>query len=116
MLSVVIPAYNEELMIQKTSSTISGILSESNIPHELIFVDDGSKDDTWKNIQSAFEMNPAVRGVHFSRNFGKEAAIIAGLNYAKGDCCCVIDCDLQLPPEKIVEMYRLWNGGGVRGC
>lgn len=55
--------------------------------------------------------HPQVRGVCFSRNFGKEAAIFAGLAQAKGDCAVVLDCDLQHPPEKIVEMYRLWQQG-----
>ena len=111
MLSVVIPAYNEEAMIAKTASTIENILSDAQIPCELVFVDDGSKDATWAQIQRAAENSGAVRGVHFSRNFGKEAAIIAGLTEAAGDCCVVIDCDLQHPPEKIVEMYRLWEEG-----
>lgn len=111
MLSVVIPSYNEEAMIPKTASVISGILDENQIEHELIFVDDGSRDETWKRIRTAAGENPTVRGVHFSRNFGKEAAISAGLAHAEGDCCVVIDCDLQHPPIKIVEMYRLWEQG-----
>lgn len=111
MLSVVIPAYNEEAMVQKAGSVIGGILSDNNIPHELIFVDDGSGDSTWEKILSLAETQPQVRGVHFSRNFGKEAAIMAGLAEAQGDCTVVIDCDLQHPPEKIVEMYALWQEG-----
>lgn len=111
MLSVVIPAYNEEAMIEKASACIRGVLAQENIPAELIFVDDGSKDATWARIMAAAEANAQVRGVHFSRNFGKEAAIMAGLAQAAGDCCVVIDCDLQHPPEKIVEMYRLWEQG-----
>lgn len=111
MLSVIVPAYNEEAMLEKTAAVIAGILSEAEIPCELLFVDDGSKDQTWMKIQLASEKYPQVRGVHFSRNFGKEAAIMAGLTEAKGDCCVVIDCDLQHPPEKIVEMYRLWEQG-----
>lgn len=111
MLSVIIPAYNEEAMIEKTASVIGGILEDADIPCELLFVDDGSKDKTWKKIRQAAEDSPVVRGVHFSRNFGKESAILAGLTEAKGDCCVVIDCDLQHPPEKIVEMYRLWEEG-----
>lgn len=86
-------------------------MSEENFPHELIFIDDGSKDNTWATIRQISEKQPAVRGVHFSRNFGKEAAIMAGLTAAHGDCCVVIDCDLQHPPEKIIEMYRLWEVG-----
>ena len=111
MISVIIPAYNEEAMIEKTASVISNILADADIACELIFVDDGSKDRTWKNITEVSSINSAVRGIHFSRNFGKEAAIIAGLTEADGDCCVVIDCDLQHPPEKIVEMYCLWEQG-----
>lgn len=111
MLSVVIPSYNEELMITRTAQTISGILQDASIDHELIFVDDGSKDNTWAKIVMAAETVPGVRGLHFSRNFGKEAAILAGLTEAKGECSCVIDCDLQMPPETMVEMYRLWEQG-----
>lgn len=111
MLSVVIPAYNEEAMIEKAANVIGGILSDADIPCELIFIDDGSKDKTWQIINAVSETNPLVRGVHFSRNFGKEAAIMAGLAQSKGDCCAVIDCDLQHPPEKIIEMYRLWEQG-----
>lgn len=111
-LSVIIPAYNEEAMIERTASTIATILSEANIDHELLFVDDGSKDSTWQKIESVSLNSTNIRGVHFSRNFGKESAIYAGLSYADGDCCVVIDCDLQHPPEKIVEMYRLWADEG----
>lgn len=111
MLSVIIPAYNEDAMISKAASVISGILKKAEIPCELLFVDDGSKDATWSIITAVASENPVVRGVHFSRNFGKEAAIMAGLAEAKGECCVVIDCDLQHPPEKIVEMYRLWEQG-----
>lgn len=111
MLSVILPSYNEEKMIFTAADTISGILSRENIDFELLFVDDGSKDATWENITKAAQMNSHVVGIHFSRNFGKEAAMFAGLEQAKGDCCVVIDCDLQHPPEKIVEMYRLWEQG-----
>lgn len=111
MLSVIIPAYNEEAMIEKTATVIGGILSNENIPYELIFVDDGSKDRTWLKIEEVSSNTSFVRGIHFSRNFGKEGAIIAGLTESKGDCCVVIDCDLQHPPRKIIEMYRLWEQG-----
>ena len=111
MVSVVIPAYNEEGMIAKTAATISAILTDAAIDYELIFVNDGSRDSTWDRIRKAAGENPAVRGVCFSRNFGKEAAMFAGMYYAKGACCVVIDCGLQHPPEKIGEMYRLWEQG-----
>ena len=87
------------------------MLRGASIAYELVFVDDGSRDATWQAIAAARTADQCVRGVRFSRNFGKEAAIFAGLSHAKGDCVAVIDCDLQHPPEKLVEMYRLWQGG-----
>lgn len=111
MLSVVIPSYNEQEMVPVAAKEIGRILTRAEIPFELIFVDDGSKDATWAKIQEAGQEYLTVRGVHFSRNFGKEAAIFAGLAQSKGDCVAVIDCDLQHPPEKLVEMYRLWEQG-----
>lgn len=111
MLSVVIPSYNEQEMVPKAAKEIGRILAGEKIPFELIFVDDGSKDATWQCIRQVESEYPCVRGVRFSRNFGKEAAIFAGLAESKGDCVAVIDCDLQHPPEKLVEMYRLWEQG-----
>ena len=111
MISVILPSYNEEKMIFVAADTICGIMEGENIDCELLFVDDGSRDKTWAEICAAAEKHPQVVGLHFSRNFGKEAAMFAGLEKARGDCCVVIDCDLQHPPEKIVEMYRLWEQG-----
>lgn len=111
MLSVILPSYNEAQMIEKAAAVIGLTLSDASIPYEIIFVDDGSSDDTWKAIASVCKHNERVRGVHFSRNFGKEAAIMAGLTESIGDCCVVMDCDLQHPPEKILEMYWLWQQG-----
>ena len=70
-----------------------------------------SKDQTWEMIEKAAEKNSHVTGIRFSRNFGKESAIFAGLANAEGDCIAVMDCDLQHPPETLVEMYRLWEQG-----
>ena len=111
LLSVVLPAYNEEESVPLAARTIGGLLAEADIPYELLFVNDGSRDHTWLAIQKAAEQDPRVRGIRFSRNFGKEAAIFAGLAQARGACCVVLDCDLQHPPEKILEMYRLWQDG-----
>lgn len=111
MLSIIVPSYNEEEMIPITEQTISALMEQENIPYELMFVDDGSRDKTWDCICKAAEKNPNVVGLNFSRNFGKEAAMFAGLEKAAGDCCVIIDCDLQHPPEKIIEMYRLWEQG-----
>lgn len=111
MLSVVIPAYNEEAMLLKTARTLGGLLRAEQIRYELIFVDDGSKDRTWELIREAHAKDAAVHGVHFSRNFGKEAAIFAGLSAASGECAAVMDCDLQHPPQTLVTMYRFWEQG-----
>ena len=110
-LSVVLPAYNEEESVPLAADVIGDLLTQAGIDHELIFVNDGSRDHTWRAIQEATARRPQVRGIRFSRNFGKEAAIFAGLAQARGDCCVVLDCDLQHPPEKILEMYRLWQQG-----
>lgn len=111
LLTVILPAYNEEDNIHPAAETISGLLEREHIPFELLFVNDGSRDGTWTAIQRESALNGAVRGLRFSRNFGKESAIFAGLANARGGCAVVIDCDLQHPPEKIVEMYRLWEQG-----
>ena len=111
MLSVIIPAYNEEKCINTAYNTINSLLAENNIESEFIFIDDGSQDQTYKVITTLSLAKENITGLHFSRNFGKESAISAGLATAKGDCAVVIDCDLQHPPKKIIEMYRLWEQG-----
>ena len=87
MLSVIIPAYNEQAGLAVTFKTLEQTLSPLDMPVELVFVDDGSVDKTWEIIQQLRPVNNEnrVRGIHFSRNFGKEAAIFAGLEAAKGD-------------------------------
>ena len=91
LLSVVLPAYNEEMMIDKASECLTELLGSEHIDFELVFVDDGSRDQTWIKIEEQSRKNSAVRGVKFSRNFGKEAAIFAGLAEAGGDCVVVMD-------------------------
>ena len=111
LLSVILPSHNEEDNIFPAAERISRILSGAHIQHEIIFVNDGSTDRTWEKISEAAKIYPQIRGVRFSRCFGKEAAIYAGLRGAKGDCCAVMDCDLQHPPEKLIEMWNLWCEG-----
>ena len=126
MLSVILPSYNEEKMVPIAANTIAGILEREKIDFELIFVDDGSQDKTWEQILKISYTPPPpttqpytqphipsihVTGIRLSRNFGKEAAMFAGLDQARGECCAILDCDLQHPPEKLVEMYRLWEDG-----
>lgn len=110
-LSIIIPSYNEQDNIQRTFQTLNEILTHSHIPYEIIFVDDGSKDLTFTRIQELSLHSRQVKGISFSRNFGKEAAIFAGLENADGACCLIMDCDLQHPPRLIPEMYRLWQEG-----
>lgn len=110
-LSIIIPSYNEQDNIHRTFHTICEILSSSHIPFEIIFVDDGSKDLTYTRIQELSSQHKEAKGVSFSRNFGKEAAIFAGLEISEGACCLIMDCDLQHPASLIPEMYRLWKEG-----
>lgn len=111
MLSVILPSFNEEENVSNTCSVIGGLLEENKIEYELIFVDDGSRDNTWKIICEESKKSESVRGIRFSRNFGKEGAILAGLEASKGDCAIVMDCDLQHPPKAMLEMYEKWKNG-----
>ena len=114
LLSVIVPSYNEEACIEIAYDRIHQLLKNENIEHRIIFIDDGSSDQTYAKIKLLSQKSDCVSGVHFSRNFGKESAIYAGLNYAyqiASACAVVIDCDLQHPPEKIIQMYRLWQNG-----
>ncbi len=111
LLSIVLPAYNEEQNIGNTASVLSALLAENAIEYELIFISDGSRDGTYEEIVKAARENPRVKGAEFSRNFGKEAGIFAGLELTGGDAVIVMDCDLQHPPSLIPEMWRLWQEG-----
>ncbi|MCR5717065.1 MAG: glycosyltransferase family 2 protein [Lachnospiraceae bacterium] len=110
-LSIVLPSYNEQQNIARTHQTLQDILTQAGIEYELIFISDGSKDGTYEEIKRIAARDPNVKGAEFSRNFGKEAAIFAGLNLALGDAVIVMDCDLQHPPKMIPEMWKLWQEG-----
>ncbi|MEI6132460.1 MAG: glycosyltransferase family 2 protein [Bacillota bacterium] len=112
MLSVVIPIYNEEKSIIENIKIINGILDFARIPHEFVLVDDGSKDNTWQEIVTLVNEFDFIRAIKLSRNFGKENALCAGLDAVQGDCCVVMDSDLQHPPESIIDMYTLWKDKG----
>ncbi len=111
LLSIIVPSYNEEANICNTAGRLTQVLTEADIPYEIVFVSDGSRDRTFESVQELAAQDSRICGIEFSRNFGKEAAIFAGLARAKGSCCVVMDCDLQHPPEVIPEMYRLWQQG-----
>ncbi len=111
LLSIVLPAYNEEQNIANTAKVLADLLTENEIEYELVFISDGSRDATFSEIRKASEGNPCVKGAEFSRNFGKEAGIFAGLELAAGDAVIVMDCDLQHPPQVIPQMWKLWQEG-----
>ncbi len=111
LISLVIPSFNEEENIDNTVKTLKAILDPEDFDYELVFVNDGSSDKTFDKILEASEQDERVKGISFSRNFGKEAAIFAGLSAAVGDACVVIDCDLQHPPTLIHEMVMKWREG-----
>lgn len=111
LISIILPSYNEEDNISRAVERLSAVLDPEDTEWELVFVNDGSRDLTWEKIAEEARNNPHITGISFSRNFGKESAIMAGLACAKGDCCVVMDCDLQHPPETVVEMLHLWQQG-----
>lgn len=111
LLSIILPSFNEEQNIENTANVLGELLEKEQIDYELIFVSDGSTDKTYAEILKAAEKNPKVKGAEFSRNFGKEASIFAGLQLACGDACIVMDCDLQHPPQVIPQMWNLWQQG-----
>ena len=109
MLSVIVPVHDESEQIAQNLSLIQAETSKTGLPMELIVIDDGSTDKTWEALEHVAEKMPELKALRFSRNFGKEAAICAGLIYSSGRACIVIDSDLQHPPELIPEMVRLWR-------
>lgn len=113
LLSVIIPFYNEEEQVDITVTTTKGILDTiQNLDYELLLVDDGSSDQTWLRLEEIAGGDDRIRIIGFSRNFGKEAAICAGLDKAHGDAAVLMDGDLQHPPAYIPEMVRLWREDG----
>jgi len=109
----VVPSYNEGTIISQTAARIEEVMLNIGCPFQIIFVDDGSRDDTWLQIALAAQNNPNIIGIKLSKNFGKESAILAGLSNACGDAIVVIDCDLQHPPQLISTMYQIWTENNV---
>src|SRR5215468_1054220 len=109
ILSVLIPVHNEGDQIAENLSLIHAEALKTGLPMEMIAIDDGSTDNTWHVLQTMVEHIPLLKALRFSRNFGKEGAICAGLAHSLGQACIVIDSDLQHPPELIPEMVRLWR-------
>jgi len=109
--SVVIPAFNEQEVIGETYKRITNVMTDMGEPYELIFVNDGSKDQTAHIIAGFCESDPSVRLINFTRNFGHMAAISAGMENSRGQGIFVIDADLQDPPEIFPEMAAKWKEG-----
>ncbi len=111
LLSVVAPVYNEGPGVERFVRRMAEVLGDAGIRYELVLVDDGSVDDSWRRVAEQSLLDERVRGVQLSRNFGKEAAVLSGLEHAAGDAVVVIDSDLQHPPTAIPAMLRCWRDG-----
>lgn len=110
-ISVVIPAHNESQGIKETIKQVSKTLNACEGAWEIIVVDDGSRDQTYEQICQLSQAEPRIKGIALSRNFGKEAALLAGLEYATGKAVITLDADLQHPPGLIPEMIDKWRSG-----
>jgi dolichol-phosphate mannosyltransferase len=112
LLSLVVPVFNEEEVLgafyERTSRALSSIEAMS---YELIFIDDGSRDTSYEQLAAFAARDPHVQVIKFSRNFGHQIAISAGIDHARGDCVAVIDADLQDPPEALADMVSQWKQG-----
>lgn len=111
VLSVVVPVFNEEEVIQKTHSRLTDVMVSMGLPYEIIYVNDGSIDQTYMLLRQIHQEDPHAVVVNFSRNFGQQAAVSAGLDAARGQAVVIIDADLQDPPEVIPDMVRAWREG-----
>ncbi len=106
-ISVVIPLYNEEESLPELTAWIEKVMKEHDFSYEIIFVDDGSTDNSWKVIHELSASNPAIHGVSFRRNYGKSPALNTGFALAQGDVVITMDADLQDSPDEIPELYRM---------
>jgi glycosyltransferase involved in cell wall biosynthesis len=105
-ISIVVPLYNEDESLPELHDWIVRVMQANNYSYEIVFVDDGSKDKSWKVIESLCERNPAVRGIKFRRNYGKSAALQTGFEATHGDVVITMDADLQDSPEEIPDLYK----------
>lgn len=105
-LSIIVPCYNEMANVEEFHKQVTEDLKKEKITYEIIFVDDGSLDDTFLKVENLNKNDKNVKGIKFSRNFGKESAMLAGLNYCSGDYIAIMDADLQHTPAMLVEMYK----------
>lgn len=106
-LSIVIPLLNEEESLKELHDWIVSVMQSNHFSYEILFVDDGSTDRSWQIISELAQINPAVKGIHFQRNFGKSQALHAGFKKASGAVIITMDADLQDNPEEIPELYSM---------
>ena len=106
-ISVVIPLLNEEESLQELHDWIANVMQSNRYLYEIIFIDDGSTDTSWKVIEKLSKKNNAVKGIRFQKNYGKSQALDAGFDLASGDVVITMDADLQDNPEEIPELYNL---------
>ena len=112
LVTILVPAYNEQEVLHLLYDRLKNIMDDNiNYNFEILFVNDGSKDNTLNIIQELRDNDRRVCYVNLSRNYGKETAMMAGLDYSKGDCVIILDADLQDPPELIPEMLKYWEEG-----
>ncbi len=111
LISVVAPCYNESETVDLFVDAIEKIVADADFETEIVFVDDGSRDDTRARLSRLAESRDNIRVIALSRNFGKEAALTAGVDHARGDAVIVMDVDLQDPPELILDFVRKWRDG-----
>jgi len=115
-ITIIIPLYNEENQIDYTAKKVNQVLNEASITFDILFIDDGSTDNTWQKILDLKQKFKYIYGIKLSRNFGKEHAIFAGLENIPSDsvACVILDADLQFPPNVIPKMYELWEKQGYQ--
>ena len=111
-ISIVVPLYNEAESLPELEQWIRRVMTENNFSYEILFINDGSTDNTWEVIRQLSEANPAVKGVCFRRNYGKSPALNTGFRRAKGDVVITMDADLQDSPDEIPELYRMITHDG----
>jgi glycosyltransferase involved in cell wall biosynthesis len=111
LISIVVPVFNEQDCVAELASRVASTLAESDVDYELIFVDDGSSDATMERIHAIADTDTRVRYLSFSRNFGHQMALFAGVDHATGDAVVSLDGDLQHPPELIPELIARWRDG-----
>lgn len=111
LLSLVVPAFNEEEAMEQSFERTYRAMSSIGYPFEIIYIDDGSRDRTWEIISRLAREHEEVKALRFSRNFGHQLAVTAGMDEAKGDAVIIMDADLQDPPEVIANMVKAWEQG-----